>query len=701
MKTKLIGIIICMLLVGTVLPVTGTLIIDKTTTCNVSGNTLYVGGTGPNNYTKIQNVKETSYTITKEIVTNIGKNWTWMFYDDADFYRAYDPLEDFAKEAYSGPNLDIIVLQDKEHGPAKMWYIDENHNKELLQEMGEINMGDYETLRDFIDYCKNNFSSEHYLLSVYDHGGGWTGACMDGTDKGWLTMNDMQKALTDTGGVDIICFTAPCLMGALESVYELRECVDVYVGSEELSGYGHWYGTIEGICNILNNNPDLSIIEIGEHIIQLIKNNTPWPESITMSAIRTDKMEELANSFDIIAQDYINNFNESFGNVWRGYEGVQTFGLSKCIDAYDFAEKCFKVETNQTICKHLENAMNLISEAVIAECHGKKYPKAHGLTIYFPDMAKGNSYDSTYGNPDYKLDFSINTFWNDFLFEYFYIVEPGIDKEQTEDNTGFVLCNKYTWAQSFIPSNDRLIKINLKLSRLGFILSDIVVSIRSSLDGVDLTSALVNYADIPKETITWIEFDFEDIDVTPGNTYFIICSTNGGIIEIGNIYNLRGSDNANSYSEGDAWIQWPTGEWEKWNPPNDFCFKTYYKDNPLKSPSLSGSTSGIVGIEYEYTLLISYPNSEDVYYYVDWGDSTSTYWIGPYQSGSEVTVKHIWNKQGIYAIRTRARNISGVVSNWATLKVTMPRNRATYNSLFLWFLEHFPILQKILLLLQR
>jgi parallel beta-helix repeat protein len=43
-----------MLLVGTVLHVSGTVIIDKTTTCNVSGNTLYVGGTGLGNYSKIQ-----------------------------------------------------------------------------------------------------------------------------------------------------------------------------------------------------------------------------------------------------------------------------------------------------------------------------------------------------------------------------------------------------------------------------------------------------------------------------------------------------------------------------------------------------------------------------------------------------------------------------------------------------------------------
>jgi parallel beta-helix repeat protein len=43
-----------MLLVGTVLPVSGTLILDTTASSNISDDTLYVGGSGEGNYTTIQ-----------------------------------------------------------------------------------------------------------------------------------------------------------------------------------------------------------------------------------------------------------------------------------------------------------------------------------------------------------------------------------------------------------------------------------------------------------------------------------------------------------------------------------------------------------------------------------------------------------------------------------------------------------------------
>lgn len=58
MKLKLIGIFICMLLVAGFFPVSGILIIERTPSTIVNGNTLYVGGDGPGNYSRIQDAIE-------------------------------------------------------------------------------------------------------------------------------------------------------------------------------------------------------------------------------------------------------------------------------------------------------------------------------------------------------------------------------------------------------------------------------------------------------------------------------------------------------------------------------------------------------------------------------------------------------------------------------------------------------------------
>jgi hypothetical protein len=414
-----------------------------------------------------------------------------------------------------------------------------------------------------------------------------------------------------------------------------------------------------------------------------------------MSAIRTDKMEELAESIDIVSRDLLNNINGSFYNFWSVYGDIQSFGNGFCIDVYDFADKLLGIETNQTIRNNLENILNMLSEAVIAECHGTDCPHAHGLTIYFPDPPKYD-YDSTYDDPDLELDFSENTNWDEFVISYLgFPNEPGIDQKQTEHSSSMIVCKNFLWAQSFIPSRNKLACVRLILERHGSISTDITVSIRNSKDGSDLTSGSIPYTKISKNFADWIEFDFEDIEVNPGETYYILCSTSSGD-NSKNYYSWGCNNNADSYPKGDVWIQWQNGNWEMWDPPIDSCFKTYDRNNLLNTPIIDGPATCNAEIEYEYTIVTSDFYDDDIYYYVDWGDRTSTYWIGPFNSSENVTLKHIWEKKGAYSIRAIARNISYVVSNWATLPVTVPRQRLTIYSLINWFLERYPILVRLL-----
>ena len=367
---------------------------------------------------------QSDYT-TKMVHGSGNKKWTWIFYDDADFKNAYDPLYDFALEAYSTMNLNVIVLQDTYEGPAKLWFIDSYHNPVLLEEWGEVDMGSYVTLKNFIEYAKTNYPAERYFLSIYNHGGGWMGACTDHTNNGWLKMDDFQTALMEAGGVDVVCFTAPCLMGAIESVYELRNLTKLYIGSEELSGYCWWIHVIGDICNILTHDPDIDEITLGEKIIDLIyADSERWPwKSLTMSAIRTDQMEQLIYAVDTISKYLINDFENSYYKVKTIYQNVEKFWDGFCIDIYDFVTKYINIETNQTIRQAMQNVICCLQNAVINECHKTNHPNAHGLSIYFPSSGRYSSYYSDKYYSWYGLDFSNSTHWDDFL-EYYFGINP-------------------------------------------------------------------------------------------------------------------------------------------------------------------------------------------------------------------------------------------------------------------------------------
>jgi len=121
-----------------------------------------------------------------------------------------------------------------------------------------------------------------------------------------------------------------------------------------------------------------------------------------------------------------------------------------------------------------------------------------------------------------------------------------------------------------------------------------------------------------------------------------------------------------------------------------------YIRSPPSKPSIDGPSSGHFGEEYDYTFAAVDPESDDIWYYVDWGDDSSSGWLGPYSSGEAITLSHIWEEKDTYTLRCRAKDTLGGVSEWGTLEVTMPVNQPYQYPLLELFRERFPLLYQIL-----
>ena len=119
---------------------------------------------------------------------------------------------------------------------------------------------------------------------------------------------------------------------------------------------------------------------------------------------------------------------------------------------------------------------------------------------------------------------------------------------------------------------------------------------------------------------------------------------------------------------------------------------------PNKPPTPAGSTSGKPGTPYTYTTSTIDLDGDQIYYEFAWGDGTTSNWLGPYASDELCEAFHTWSKRGNYEIKVRARDIKLAYSDWSdSLAISMPKNKmVSYNSLFLRFLEQFPILTYLL-----
>jgi hypothetical protein len=404
MPKKIIGIGVCILLITSMVPLTAPILAGENT----------------------HHESETELHYKQIPSTEINaKEWTFMLYDDADFEDAWDPLSDFTSEVYGGEKVHIIVLQDTESGPAKLWQIDENHTLILLDELGEVNMGDYATLKDFIEYCKANFPAERYIMDLYNHGAGWKGACKDDTSDGdLLTMDEMQQALAETDGIDIIMFNAPCLMGSLESAYELRNLVDVYIGSEELCGYK--LGLAALICELLHTHPSLDTYEIGETIIEYVENlGGEWAHKRTMIAVQTNQLEPLKTAINKLCIDLMLRWLRSYTKINASRN--QTFELGeypdvkeryRLFDFYGFTEQLLAQDgIGPRITQDINDVQTAFDHVVLREFHGSSKPDVNGLSIYFPDSLMDGLYQQ-YRDRSYGLDFTEDTLWDEFLGFY-------------------------------------------------------------------------------------------------------------------------------------------------------------------------------------------------------------------------------------------------------------------------------------------
>jgi hypothetical protein len=121
--------------------------------------------------------------------------------------------------------------------------------------------------------------------------------------------------------------------------------------------------------------------------------------------------------------------------------------------------------------------------------------------------------------------------------------------------------------------------------------------------------------------------------------------------------------------------------------------------NPSK-PIISGPANGNQGTSYDYTFTSTDPESDDLFYYIDWGDGNIEKWTGPFNSGQPATISHTWSTTGIYLIKAKVMDENNGVSYWGNYEVTMPRTIKIENNFlyqfFEWLIDFFPFIKNLI-----
>lgn len=371
------------------------------------------------------------------------KPWNILMYAAADFWHGYSPAEDFAMEVQSSQSSNVLVFEDRAFQNASIWFADRpTYSVRLtaVRGLGEPDTAEAGTLERFLAFAQEWYPAERTLLFLYGHGHAWWGACNDDSNGGliegtntqdWLTPVEMHSALEAVGGVDAIMFSAPCVMSSLEAVYEVRDVTELYVASEEMSGYYLWYGAIAPIVSSLLQNPDQDMDTFGRTTIHAISDNTQklinsdnsWVSyQPSIAATATSHMSAVERTLDAFALALIDALPKQRTAVTTAREASTTFMYGVLVDIYHFAEECQAIPG---LSEAAISVMQTIDTAVIAQvANAGSHPEAHGLSIYFPVIesyeVRNRAFDIagwTYRH--YGLSLLTDTHWYEFLAAYF------------------------------------------------------------------------------------------------------------------------------------------------------------------------------------------------------------------------------------------------------------------------------------------
>ena len=133
-----------------------------------------------------------------------------------------------------------------------------------------------------------------------------------------------------------------------------------------------------------------------------------------------------------------------------------------------------------------------------------------------------------------------------------------------------------------------------------------------------------------------------------------------------------------------------------WSDANVFPI---VENNPPNIPTIEGPTTGKKDTSYDFTIVTTDPDGQDVYYDIFWGNAGSGD-VGPFPSGEEQVFEHTWTKFGRYTIKVKAIDATGAISEYGEfiIKIGLPRSidNPLLIRLFQRFPNIFPILRNLL-----
>jgi len=364
--------------------------------------------------------------------------WTLMLYLNAEDPSFESILTQYREdiEAFIGSKssfLNVAILYDGPGNSDTVRYLVQPNgvytSRENLWNMGELNMGDPDTLEDFVSWAMDEYMAENYYLAVDDHGDGVYGISFDPTSNNdQLTPPELYSALkgaTHNGArkIDIFDYEA-CLMGLAENAYDIREWVDYVVFFEQISWGINTYPVYFSDLAATDTPLDVGRRIVDRYYAQACAANNGRGYPHTISLVDTSRMGAVSTAVSSFGDALQATGNQSAVQSARNHS--QAFAAdddatdprrAEYIDLWNLADEASGLAPSQAAA--VKSAVNA---AVVHERHASggvsgyiwDHSGAHGISIYYPPSQSSSAFDSYVAPSLYQMSQGDGT-WDEFL----------------------------------------------------------------------------------------------------------------------------------------------------------------------------------------------------------------------------------------------------------------------------------------------
>jgi len=102
-----------------------------------------------------------------------------------------------------------------------------------------------------------------------------------------------------------------------------------------------------------------------------------------------------------------------------------------------------------------------------------------------------------------------------------------------------------------------------------------------------------------------------------------------------------------------------------WGNPDLTMGEVVVSEPPETPEAPEGPDEWIRDVECTFSAVTTDPEEEGIYYLFDWGDGNFSDWVGPYPSGQTIDASHAWSELGDHGVKVKAKDIWGVTSDWS------------------------------------